>query len=197
MRKLAYYFLKNFKVLEEWVKITCVIASMFLTYFNRTIFWNNSQIFFKLGVIKNFADFKGKQLCWSLFLMKLQAYTCFYRTSPVAASGFLWNSGRFSIGGRHLLDRIFCFLFHLKNGTPLLRRTINGEVCWLKKNIGYVEYFIFPHNVRVDTRSRASMKQLVLCESFNIVTWLKKQKSYCDVFTGKLVNYQWNPRSFY
>ena len=31
-----------------------------------------SQMFFKTGVLKNFAIFTGKQLCWSLFLMKLK-----------------------------------------------------------------------------------------------------------------------------
>ena len=73
-----------------------------------------SQMFFKMDVLKNFANFIGKHLCWSLFLIKLQAwrpvglqcyeeeiptqlFTCeiweifkntfFYRTSPVAASG--------------------------------------------------------------------------------------------------------------
>ena len=28
----------------------------------------------KKGVLKNFANFKGKHLCWSLFLIKLQAF---------------------------------------------------------------------------------------------------------------------------
>ena len=33
-----------------------------------------SQIFFKIDVLKNFANFKGKHLCWSLFLIKLQVF---------------------------------------------------------------------------------------------------------------------------
>ena len=28
----------------------------------------------KKGVLKDFANFKGKHLCWSLFLIKLQAF---------------------------------------------------------------------------------------------------------------------------
>ena len=32
------------------------------------------QIFFKIGVLKNFTIFTGKQLCWSLFLVKLQGW---------------------------------------------------------------------------------------------------------------------------
>ena len=32
-----------------------------------------SQMFFKIGVLKNFAMFTGKHPCWSPFLIKLQA----------------------------------------------------------------------------------------------------------------------------
>ena len=35
---------------------------------------SRSQIFFKIGVLKKFTIFTGKLLCWSLFLMKLQAF---------------------------------------------------------------------------------------------------------------------------
>ena len=35
-----------------------------------------SQMFFKVGSLKNFAIFTGKHLCWSLFLIKLQAWAC-------------------------------------------------------------------------------------------------------------------------
>ena len=34
-----------------------------------------SQMFYKIGVLKNFAKFTGKHLCWSHFLIKL--HTCF------------------------------------------------------------------------------------------------------------------------
>ena len=34
---------------------------------------SRSQMFFKIGVLKNFAIFAEKHLCWSLFLIKLQA----------------------------------------------------------------------------------------------------------------------------
>ena len=32
-----------------------------------------SQMFFKIGELENFIIFTGKHLCWSLFLIKLQA----------------------------------------------------------------------------------------------------------------------------
>ena len=81
------------------------------------VFWGEtnrtslSQMFFKIGALKNFAYFIGKHQCWSIFLIKLQAwrpatllkrdsntgvFLCgigdifqnifFYRTPPVAAS---------------------------------------------------------------------------------------------------------------
>ena len=31
------------------------------------------QMFFEIGVLENYAIFRGKHLCWSLFLIKLQA----------------------------------------------------------------------------------------------------------------------------
>ena len=31
------------------------------------------EVFLKKGVLKNFSNFIGKRLCWSLFLMKLKA----------------------------------------------------------------------------------------------------------------------------
>ena len=40
---------------------------------------NHSQMFFKIGALKNFAIFPGKCLCWSLFLIKLQAYNSIKR----------------------------------------------------------------------------------------------------------------------
>ena len=42
------------------------------------------QMFFKTGVLKNFANFTGKHLCWSLFLIKLQVFqVCsFIKKSP-------------------------------------------------------------------------------------------------------------------
>ena len=67
------------------------------------------RMFLKIGVFKNFSIFTGKQLCWSVFLIKLQAWRpetlltrdsntgsflwillnvyeqLFYRTPPVAA----------------------------------------------------------------------------------------------------------------
>ena len=41
--------------------------------FHEHIFSSRAQMFFKIGVLKRFANFTGKHLCWSLFLKNLQA----------------------------------------------------------------------------------------------------------------------------
>ena len=48
-------------------------------------------MFLKIGVLKNFVIFTGNHVCWSLFLIKLQANllraaSLFYRTPLIAAS---------------------------------------------------------------------------------------------------------------
>ena len=35
---------------------------------------SGSLVFLKIDVLKNFENFTGKHLCWSLFLVKLQAF---------------------------------------------------------------------------------------------------------------------------
>ena len=39
-----------------------------------------SQMFFKIGFLKNFTNFTGKHLCWSVFLIKLPETLYFLRT---------------------------------------------------------------------------------------------------------------------
>ena len=34
---------------------------------------HRSQMFFKIGILKNFTNFIGKDLCWSFLVIKLQA----------------------------------------------------------------------------------------------------------------------------
>ena len=53
------------------------LAFPFVCFF-KIISWKNFrrsrlQMFFKIGALKNFANFTGKHLCWSLFLIQLQA----------------------------------------------------------------------------------------------------------------------------
>ena len=49
----------------------------------------NEQIFFEIGVVKNFAIFRGKHLCWILFLVKLQACSFAVNISKFLRTAFL------------------------------------------------------------------------------------------------------------
>ena len=48
-----------------------------------------SQLFLKISVLKNFTIFQGKHLCWSLFLIKLQAWTALLKRGSNAGIS-LW-----------------------------------------------------------------------------------------------------------
>ena len=39
---------------------------------------SRSAMFFKIGILKNFSNFTANHLCWSLFLIKLQAIRRFF-----------------------------------------------------------------------------------------------------------------------
>ena len=47
-------------------------------------------MFFKIGVLRNFAVFTGKHLCWSLFLIKVQAKPATLFKRDFNTSAFLW-----------------------------------------------------------------------------------------------------------
>ena len=68
----------------------------------RTLAWNwiwmndrankrsiRSQMFFKIGILKNFTIFTGKHLCWSVSLIKLQTFRLQHKCFPVKFVTFL------------------------------------------------------------------------------------------------------------
>ena len=67
--------------------------------FSQLNLWNiivsrcgRSQMFFKISVLKRFANFTGKHLCWSLFLIKLQALRPATLLKKDSNTGvYLWN----------------------------------------------------------------------------------------------------------
>ena len=72
-----------------------------------------ADMFFEIGVLKNFAIFKGKHLCWSLFLINivniakyLIKNSFFHKTPPVAASEKFIN-----FPGKHQWQRRNRFIF--------------------------------------------------------------------------------------
>ena len=48
--------------------------SYFLTHSSPSDRSNRSQMFFEIVILKNFAIFTGKHLCWSLFFITLQVF---------------------------------------------------------------------------------------------------------------------------
>ena len=44
----------------------CALNNLLCYYTENDVSWNRSQMFFKIGVLKKFANFTGKKLCWSL-----------------------------------------------------------------------------------------------------------------------------------
>ena len=53
--------------------VKVMIVRMIMRTVMRKYRSSRSQMFFKIGILKHFANFTGKHLCWSFFLMKLQA----------------------------------------------------------------------------------------------------------------------------
>ena len=64
-------------------------------------------MFFQIGVPKNFAIFTGKHLCWSLFLIKLQAFR------SITLLQIDSNTGFFPVKFANFL-RTLCFTEHIR-----------------------------------------------------------------------------------
>ena len=74
---------------------------------------SRSQMIFKIGVFKNFTILSGKHLCWSLFLIKLQAFRFF----PVNIAKLI-RSKFFIKYLRWLLHHMFCFTLYFQKDNP-------------------------------------------------------------------------------
>ena len=53
------------------------------------------DVFYEKGILKNFANFTGKHLCWSLFLINLQAFRPATLWKRDSIGVFLWNLRNF------------------------------------------------------------------------------------------------------
>ena len=80
-------FLKNSQNSQE---NTCVGLSFLIEF--RSSHSLSSQMFFKIGLLKNFANFTRKHLCWSLFLKKLFATSLSITVSVFDVSSFWYVS---------------------------------------------------------------------------------------------------------
>ena len=83
------------------------------------------QMYFKIGVLKDFANFTGKHLCWSLFLIKV--LTNFIKNSPIQVfSCEMWKNFKNTFSTEHLQWLL------LSKETP--RQVFTCEICKIFKN---------------------------------------------------------------
>ena len=65
-------------------------------------------MFLKIGVLKNLANFTGKNLCWSLFLLKGHLHRCFpVKFLKFLRTTFLQNTSSVATLSRVILRRAF------------------------------------------------------------------------------------------
>ena len=88
-------------------------------------------MFFKIGALKNFTSYTGKHLCWSLILVKLQAWfaaTLLKRDSNTGV--FPWNFQN--------------FLYRIPPvATSAFSRSINCELNWYVETLAQVFFYEF------------------------------------------------------
>ena len=84
-------------------------------------------MFFKIGVLKNFAIFRGRHLCWSLFLIKLQACNFPVNTAKSFKNSFLHKARKvaalkkfLNFPGKHQRNR-FIFLINTTESDSMLK----------------------------------------------------------------------------
>ena len=100
IKPVAYLIMETWEITPtNLLKENLTYSSIFKAYFKKIlasakaslIFIKNRckssrpQMFFKIGVFKKFTIFREKHLCWSVLLIKLQAFWCF----PVNIAKFL------------------------------------------------------------------------------------------------------------
>ena len=115
-------------------------------------------MFFKIGVLKNFANFAGKHLCWSLFLIKLQAYSkqkqsCLHMFFKI---GVLKNCVNFT--GKHLCRNLFL----IKLLTNFVKRHSNsGVFLW---NLEKLQEHLFYRTPPVAASVKRDSNTCEICE---------------------------------
>ena len=65
-------FCKLYRFIKDKSMVTMLVFTFVLCFWKKMFRSSCSQIFFKISVLKNFANFTGEHVCWSLFLIKLQ-----------------------------------------------------------------------------------------------------------------------------
>ena len=86
------------------------------------------QVFYKKSVFKNFAIFTGKNLCWSLFLIKLQAFSpSDFTKKRIQHRCFPVNNAKFL---RKTILKNLCERLLLRTEEHLCSRTLLNGCFW-------------------------------------------------------------------
>ena len=122
-------------------------------------------MFFRLGVIKIFANFLGKHLCWNLFIKRRFQHRCF----PVKLAKFLRNSNFTEYLGWLLLTFLKSIPVPKDFWPKEFRKCI--DFFSLQISSAYIEIEISPEQMKKDT----------LINNFSTIL---------QIFTGKQLIYQ-------
>ena len=147
--------------------VNCEFAGGLMSFvlFNRCrLTFNNTvdrssrwQMYFKIGVLKNFAIFTGKHLCWSIFLIKLLAWnsaTLFKRDSNTVF--FLW-----------ILRNFYKQHFFMEHLRWLLLR---GEIGAFYNR--FSKYTFIWYSYKFNNISVSFLFRILLCLAFYIVIFI-------------------------
>ena len=113
--------------------------------------------FFEIGALKNFANFTGKHLCWSLFLIKLQAYSKQKQSFAHVLKNFV------NFTGKHL-----CWsLFLIKFLTNFIEDTLNQVFsCKIQKNFKNTFFTEQLHWLLLSKETPTQVFACEICEIF-------------------------------
>ena len=105
-KQISFHF--YFYFISIWLSVTLKNFAVYRT--------SCEQMFLKIGVLNKFAIFTGKHLCWSIFLIKLEAWNpanLFIRDSNTVV--FLWIVRKvllyLKLNARTTLKLFWCFVF--------------------------------------------------------------------------------------
>ena len=146
-------------------------------------------MFFKIGVLKNFANFIGKHLCWSLFLIKSQdsrPVTLLNRDSN-------WNLRNFTeyleaVSEERTEEELqnFPFLYDKGNGATKkkIRKRTHGLGC--NMSVATTKLHKLNYKGNLDRLKRCSesflwrlyLEKRLLCNSFEQIKWALTSSSF-------------------
>ena len=118
-RKCSQKWVSNHKVIDN---ADIVVREVFALNYS-VLQKQPPEMFYEKAVLKNFVIFTGKHLCWSLFLLKLQAFKSLLKrdSNPVVPLWILRNFSK-TYFEKHLWTVAFARLSHGSCGTLLRAR---------------------------------------------------------------------------